>query len=242
MIIDNMETMKDMIKTHDSGRRNVRQWAIHCRLIAICALLAGISQFLMGGCDPTDDIGYTITIVATDGTAEEADLSPGMFEIRISRWLLSDLTVHYSVGGSATSGIDYDSIHESVVIPAGYKSVFLIVNPNDDALDEGNYEDVIVTISVPDGYSSSNRAARVKIIDDDDPVIPEAQITASDSTAEEGGDSGQFRITLNAFPAADIAVRYTVTGTADSADYDDTVLATGSVTIAANTSSAVAPE
>lgn len=46
-------------------------------------------------------------------------------------------TVYYSVGGSATNGVDYTAIPNSIVIPAGSDSALLYINPIMDSITEG---------------------------------------------------------------------------------------------------------
>jgi uncharacterized protein (TIGR02145 family) len=46
-------------------------------------------------------------------------------------------TIHYTIGGTATNGIDYTTIPDSVVIPAGMDSVFLTIHPLMDNIAEG---------------------------------------------------------------------------------------------------------
>ncbi|MFO7721812.1 MAG: choice-of-anchor L domain-containing protein [Bacteroidales bacterium] len=46
-------------------------------------------------------------------------------------------TVYYSVGGTATNGVDYASITNSIVIPAGSDSALLYIHPVVDSIPEG---------------------------------------------------------------------------------------------------------
>ncbi len=54
-------------------------------------------------------------------------------------------TIRYTIGGTATNGIDYTSIPDSVIIPAGMDSVFLVIHPLMDNIPEGT-EMVILDI------------------------------------------------------------------------------------------------
>ena len=47
-------------------------------------------------------------------------------------------TVHYIVGGSATNGVDYPMIADSVVFPAGSDSVSIVISPMNDNIVEGS--------------------------------------------------------------------------------------------------------
>jgi gliding motility-associated-like protein len=46
-------------------------------------------------------------------------------------------TVYYSIGGSATNGVDYVTIPNSIIIPAGSDSAILYINPIMDSITEG---------------------------------------------------------------------------------------------------------
>ncbi len=59
-----------------------------------------------------------------------------------------DLTVYYSVGGSATNGKDYTALPGSVVIPAGERTAPVIIHPLGDNLAEGT-EEVLLKIDPP---------------------------------------------------------------------------------------------
>jgi len=48
-----------------------------------------------------------------------------------------DRTVYFSIGGSATNGVDYVQIPNSVIIPAGTDSVLLYIDPIMDSIPEG---------------------------------------------------------------------------------------------------------
>ena len=61
------------------------------------------------------------------------------------------MTVHYTVGGTATPASDYIALSGSVVIPAGANSATITVTPLDDALVEAA-EKVIVTLSANAAY------------------------------------------------------------------------------------------
>src|SRR5256885_6987552 len=55
---------------------------------------------------------------------------------------LSPLVIHYSVGGSATNGIDYTpSLSGSVTIPTGQKSTTVTLSPVSDGVAEGDETD-----------------------------------------------------------------------------------------------------
>jgi hypothetical protein len=123
------------------------------------------------------------------------------------------LTVNFSVGGTATPGVDYSSLPASVTFAAGKTSAFLNVIPLNDGLVESP-ETVVVTLSSNAAYKvGSPNQATVTI--NDKPALPTVTITASDATASEPGTNvGKFNVTRTGPTNAVLTVNYTVSGTA----------------------------
>src|SRR5262249_15246129 len=83
----------------------------------------------------------TVTIVATDASAAEVETGAdtGTFTVtRTGGTTTADLTVNFTITGTATNGVDYTTIPASVTIPAGQASATVTVNPIDDSLGEAN--------------------------------------------------------------------------------------------------------
>lgn len=74
--------------------------------------------------------------------------SAAVFTFRRTGGTNSPLTVQYSVGGSASNGVDYAALPGVVVIPAGQWRATVSVQPLDDDLVEGT-ESVVVTLEPP---------------------------------------------------------------------------------------------
>lgn len=54
---------------------------------------------------------------------------PGQFVFHITAPMASDYVIHYLIGGSAVNGVDYNTIADSIVIPAGSTSSTLLIVP-----------------------------------------------------------------------------------------------------------------
>ena len=158
------------------------------------------------------------TIVATDPQASEVGLDPGQFTITIDKPALTNLTIGYSVAGTATEGADYQSIGRSVLISQGQRSAIIPVIPLADQLVE-NPETVIATLIGGNGYQTGTPSSATVTIADNPPPI--ATIVATDPQASEVGlDPGQFTITLDKPAAINLTIGYGVSGTAtEGADY-----------------------
>jgi fibronectin type 3 domain-containing protein len=89
-----------------------------------------------------------------------------------------DLLVNYAIGGTATNGVDYDSLDGTILIPDGEATVQLIVSPFDDTLPEGN-ETVSVTLLGGRGYKiSPNGNKQTAEIEDDDFIDASSKVAS----------------------------------------------------------------
>lgn len=189
----------------------------------------------------------TVSIFAADGSAAEStgEPNPGVFEVSRTGSTVGNLTVTYTVSGTAASdGSDYSVLSGSAVIPDGSSRATITVAPVDDAVAEAS-ETVVLTLGTGTGYilSNSRRSATVTIADNE-PVV---SITATRSTTGEGAEAenalGLFTISRAAAADTPLTVNFTIGGTAtETADYQ--AIGT-SVTIPGGATSAtvtIAPE
>jgi hypothetical protein len=118
-----------------------------------------------------------VSIRASDSQAYEAAAPSrtGAFVVQRSGSVTNALTVTYTIGGSATNGVDYVALPTSVTIPAGSAIAQIIVNPIDDIIEEP-IEFVSLTLQPPDasivpapyalsGANALQRTAAVSIRD-----------------------------------------------------------------------------
>ena len=168
-----------------------------------------------------DDESPSLTLAASDANAGEADgasTNPGLFTVTVSSAPASDLTVPYTIGGSALNGIDYARISGSAVIPAGQTSVTVPVDIVDDDLGEGS-ETVQLTLGQVTGYNTATTGSvTVTVAASDLPVVN--VIALDDTAAENPLDTAQFLVTLSKPSAANTSITYATSGTATSgSDY-----------------------
>jgi hypothetical protein len=110
-----------------------------------------------------------VTVVATDPTAAESDLSTGTFTISRTGDTTAALTVSYTLGGSATNASDYAPFYSPVTIPAGQASVTITVTPIQDWQAESP-ETVILTLIDGANYNlgpAGTQTATVTITSDE---------------------------------------------------------------------------
>ena len=97
-------------------------------------------------------LAANVTLVATDPTAAENGPTPtGMFAVYRPLAVTSlPVTVNYTIGGTASNGVDYALLSGNVAIPAGATSNTIVISPILDGLSEGA-ETVVLTLA-PGAY------------------------------------------------------------------------------------------
>ncbi|QSQ19041.1 PKD domain-containing protein [Pyxidicoccus parkwayensis] len=113
-----------------------------------------------------DDEKPELRITATDSAAGEANANGGLFTVTAVPAPKADLSIAYTVTGTATQGTDYAALTSPLILPTGATSVTLPVTPIDDAVKEGS-ETVVVTLTATTSYTVGTSSATVSIADND---------------------------------------------------------------------------
>jgi len=98
--------------------------------------------------------GPQVTVLARDAVAGETGVQPAQLALTRATTTASPLTIHYSVGGTATAGVDFASLSGNATIAANSATVAVPVYPLTDALAEGD-ESIIVSITPSGNYSAT---------------------------------------------------------------------------------------
>ncbi|MDB6035881.1 MAG: Calx-beta domain protein, partial [Verrucomicrobiales bacterium] len=171
----------------------------------------------------------SVTAIATDTIATEgSDDTATVVFMRSGGPLDTPLVVHYSVGGTASNGFDFQTLSGTITIPAWDEYVTLPVIAINDLFVEPT-ETVVITVLDDPAYEADASPASIQIIDDD---LPQIYIYATDSVADHAGDNGTITIARSGDLSSDLLVNYLVSGTA-VAGVDYAILS-GSVIIPAN--------
>ena len=91
-----------------------------------------------------------VRIAATDAAAFEstAPSRAASFTVYRTGDLTAPVTVNYTISGTATNGVDYETIPTSVTIPAAADRAVILVNPIDDLFDD-DFESIALTLLTP---------------------------------------------------------------------------------------------
>ncbi len=186
----------------------------------------------------------SITLQTTDATAGETrtgqTANPGVFTLTRTGTITSLLTVNYTLTGTATNGIDYNSLTGKAIFAAGSATALVNITPLDDTLFEGN-ETAILTLVTGQGYSlGTTKTGTVGIVDND--PAPTITVAATDAIAGEpktgeAPNPGVVTLTRTGNLSKALTVNYTLGGTAtNGTDYGNL---TGTVTFTPGSATAL---
>jgi hypothetical protein len=206
---------------------------------------AGIGTATATGTITDDDASPTLSVADADAVSEgnaPATTTDMSFTVTLSAASGRDVSVPYTLGGTATAGSDYeDPQTKSVTISAGSTSAAIVIKVKGDTLDEDN-ETIEVTLGTPGNATLSSEAgagtASGTITDDDD--APELSVDAP--SVAEGADEStatlSFTVTLSAASGRQVTVAYADAGTGTATSGTDyTALTAGTLTFAAGETS-----
>jgi len=109
------------------------------------ALDSGV--FLEANSFSSEAIQVAVATVTGDDLVYEGCTTASFMFIRPSNQVDEELTINYTLGGTATMGVDYNNLPNPVVFPIGVDTVVLTLNPFQDGISDNN-ESVIITAIV----------------------------------------------------------------------------------------------
>ena len=113
----------------------------------------------------------TVQVVATDGTTSELGGDPARVMFVRSGDTSFAVTVNYTLGGTASNGVDYAALSGSITIPAGATTNSLVITALPDSVGEGN-ETIVLTLAPGTGYGiGAQSSANVTITEPSAPVL-----------------------------------------------------------------------
>ena len=172
------------------------------------------------------DLPYA-SIAATTGAAIEGGAA-GTFRVTTTGTGTGNITVKYTVSGTATNGTDFTALSGTLTM-AKNTTANITLTPIQDTVLEG-YETVTITLTPDPAYSLAIDAAATLNLQDDE--APQINVSGTDDAfSETNGSLAKFFISRTGATTNALTVNYTLGGTATASD--DYTLPSGSVTIAA---------
>lgn len=191
-----------------------------------------------------DDVALpSISLVLSASAVPEDGSSNLVYTFLRSAPSTTALTVNYSVGGTATAGIDYSGIASTAAIKtvnfaAGATSVSLSVDPRADTEIEPD-ETVSLTLVAGTGYTIATSTAVVGTISNDDPRI--SLSLANTSVREDQPANLVYTFTRTGPTSNSLTVNYSVGGSASlGVDYTGIPMTSQSRTVTFAAGSATA--
>jgi hypothetical protein len=121
--------------------------------------------------DPTSTIPRgTVVAVTVAANASEATSTPGQFLVTRTGTDTSDLTVDYTVAGTAVAGTDYTALSGSVVIPAGQTTATINLTPTNPSASSA--QTVVLNLTGYGSESSTLTSATLTIAAGSGGVVP----------------------------------------------------------------------
>lgn len=159
-----------------------------------------------------DDDAPQVNVSTTDDSFTESNGSLAKFFVSRTGSTSGALTVNYTLGGTATSGVDYTSPTGSVTIAAGAAGAFVDISLLDDTLAEGT-ESIIFNVASGSGYVTGIGSATRYITDAESAsVTTQVRFSAATSSAAENVGTINIPVTLSAAAAENVTVEYIING------------------------------
>ena len=193
--------------------------------------------------------GAVVTVTAppqVPAIAADIGTTSGTFTISRSGSTMAPLTVNYSMGGTANSGVDYvlssgsATLSGTVTIPAGQANATVTLTPLRNGLSSGS-ESAVLTVqpaSAGEYLVGSPSNAQVTINNGGGLVRPVVSLIAISNDASLTSGSGVlvFRVTRTSGTSQAVSVNYNIGGSGvNGSDYQ---FLTGAVALGANVTSA----
>ncbi|WP_186775339.1 Calx-beta domain-containing protein [Rubripirellula tenax] len=194
------------------------------------AALTGNSVYTASITDDDDDTQVIVPTVSVDPGFQTVLENVGSlsFAVTLSAVSETDVTIPFTVTGTATATDDYTAPVSPLLIPAGQTSATLSIAIVNDGMAEPD-ETIVVTLGEPTGATlAENRAHTATIAANDDVIVtPTATFSIAATLADQAeGDIGTtpftFTVTRSGNTSGESTINYSVTGTTDAgADPND---------------------
>jgi hypothetical protein len=136
---------------------------------------------------------------------------PGQFTFSRFGTTNTPVTIYYAISGTASNGLDYVRITNSIVIPAGQLTVTLPITPLHNGIVEGPVT-ATLTLLANAAYGLGTPTNGTVTIDDDMPMLTIATVVSP--VLEGSGSNGVFQVTRTGDPKYDFTAYLAAGGTA----------------------------
>ncbi len=179
--------------------------------VTIAHLVAGYPGVPSAGPNVTatiaddDEPPPAASFAASSASASEGT---GIVNVRINldRAAPTDLTLSYSVGGTASSGADFSIANAgSATVSSGSAGATATISIAEDGVTEGS-ETVVLTLQGGPGYTVGNPPAYSLVIADNDAGSISTNLPSLSLALQEGGEAGSYTLALDNQPDGAVTV------------------------------------
>ena len=164
-----------------------------------------------------------VGVFVTDSFGDEEGEESAQFRVILSQSQLIPIDINYTLTGTASGGLDYQSLSGTITIQASETFSNLDILPIDDNLFEGS-ETVTITLQSGTGYAVGPIDTGSLIISDNESVPETLSVTLSvvdPSAAEANLDPAQFSLSISPTPPINVEVSFEISGSAvNGEDYE----------------------
>jgi hypothetical protein len=157
------------------------------------------------------DNDQRVWIDASDFRASKYGSDPGQFTFSRFGTTNMPVTIFYAISGTASNGVDYVRITNSIVIPAGQLTVTLPILPLHNGVVKGPVT-ATLTLLTNAAFVLGTPTNGTVTIDDDMPMLTISAVVTN--VLEGTGSNGVFRVTRTGDPQYDFTAYLAVGGTA----------------------------
>lgn len=169
----------------------------------------------------TTDVNFK----TTSQTAEETK-SVVTVEVVLNEVSANDVSVPFSLSGTAVEGSDYSITSSPVTIPAGSTSTVITVNLADDGVAEGD-ESIMIGLGTPTNATKGPQNIHTIIVTD----APEIEFSVASSSKSEAMNTFGIMVELSKGSNQDVSVPISSSGSADWGAYNDYTFNPTTVTV-----------
>ena len=192
----------------------------------------GVHEILISDNDPRIDVSFASAAQSVVEGAGTRDVT-----VNLTPAPTANITLDYSVGGTATADTDYTALSGSVTVSAGATTATIPVTITDDSDVEGE-ETVVLTLTGAEGHRLAAPSTHTLTIATND-GLTSASFASPWQRVVEGGVKRDVTVNLDPPPASDITLNYTVGGSATSgSDYQPL---SGTLAVSADSAMATIP-
>lgn len=203
-----------------------RRSRAYCLIIPVLCLIMPSLTGCSRQAQPAEKKKPVVALMVWDEKSKEGS-DFGEFQVYTEGDGNPDVTVYYTISGTARNGYDYTPIADTLVV-GKRKSIMII--PNDDDSTESD-ETVVITLNPHESYEiNPGHASKIVTIQDNE--IPDVQFVKPSSGNNESVSKANIEVSLSKPSGQDVKVAYSVRAIGANQD-KDFVLPSGTLTIPA---------